>query len=75
MMSSYEPLIEESVASFLESVSEEEDYVAMVPKMRAFFMFIVSQAVLGTQNVSEDLIGDTEIWARGLLAPPLTFLP
>ena len=47
----------------------------MVPRVRTFFMSIMLQVVLGTTDVSSQLIQDIDVWSRGLLAPPLTFIP
>ena len=77
VMESYKPLIETSMASFFDTLAKEssQDFIEMVPKIRSFFISIMLQVVLGTTNISNDLIQDIEIWAQGLLAPPLTFLP
>lgn len=80
---SYEPIIYESMQAFFNrydhdhSTSSEnsEQYVAMVPVLRRFFISIVLQVVLGTIDVSKQLVQDVELWSKGLLAPPLTFLP
>lgn len=77
MTKSYNPLIMESVKSFLETLRSDtkESYVELVPKIRSLFTGIMLQVILGTNDVSADLVNDISIWARGLVAPPLTALP
>ncbi len=74
MISSYEPLVEKSIQSFFQATTSNE-YLEMVPKMKTLFLSILLQIVLGTSDVSSLLRSDIEIWSRGLVAPPLTFLP
>ena len=75
---SYKEVIDSSVASFLQQLGQEytTDYVAMVPKIRSFFISLILQILLGTKNLeNEQLAKDLSIWSKGLLAAPLTFLP
>lgn len=81
--SSYRPLIEASIERFFvdlkNSSSISDAYQPMVPRMRSFFIQLMLQVVLGAEDSNraevEDLASDIEIWSRGLLAPPLTFIP
>ena len=73
-----QPILETSISNFVAQVADESKvngYVTIVPKLRSFFISIMLQVVLGTTDVSPKLAKDVEIWSRGLLAPPLTFIP
>jgi cytochrome P450 len=81
--SSYRPLIEASIDRFFgdlkSSSSTSDSFQPMVPRMRSFFIKLMLQVVLGTEDCNsaevERLASDIEIWSTGLLAPPLTFIP
>ena len=75
---SFEGIVNESVERFLNNLQQTvtQDYEAMVPKLRSFFVALTLQVVLGTSDEpAADLARDIELWAEGLLAPPLTFVP
>ena len=73
-LDSYRPLIQQGMMEFFEENSQQ-GIQPLVPKIRSLFTSIMLQVVLGTQDVSKDLVDDIEIWSRGLLAPPLTAIP
>lgn len=78
-IASYNPLLQDLIQSFFASTAannnDNDEYIEIVPLIRTLFMSIISKMVLGTTDVSSELHRDVEIWARGLLAPPLTFIP
>lgn len=78
MMKDYQQVIDDSIHDFLQEMTLNctADYVTMVPKIRSFFISLVLQILLGTTNLENDeLANDLSIWSKGLLAPPLMFLP
>lgn len=77
MISSYDPIVTKAIHSFFQEQKEaaSTDSREMLGNMRTLFMSVILQVVLGTTDVSPRLIQDMEMWSKGLLAPPLTFLP
>lgn len=78
MVKSYQNVIDVSIHKFLQELDQlfTSDYIAMVPKVRSFFISLVLRVLLGTTNLENDeLANDLSIWSKGLLAPPLTFIP
>jgi cytochrome P450 len=74
---SYRPLVETSIHNFLQD-HHSSDFEPMVPKLRSFFISLMLTVVLGGESSERSditLAKDLEIWSRGLLAAPLTFLP
>ena len=74
VVKSYEPLVQASIQQQEQSTSNHP-YTKLVPKIRTLFTSIMLQVVLGTNNVADDLVEDLSIWAKGLVAPPLTMFP
>lgn len=74
----YQQVIDNSTHDFLHELDQEYtfNYVAMVPKVRSFFVSLVLQVLLGTTDLENDeLADDLSVWSKGLLAAPLTFIP
>lgn len=78
VLSSFNNTIDASVQRFLDNLKQEHqnDFAAMVPKLRSFFVSLTLTVVLGSSSESAAILTkDIEIWCKGLLAAPLTFVP
>lgn len=83
VLKQFQSLIDENVDAFMDALVQEtrDDYVAVVPKLRAFFISLTLRLVLGTseqeeeEGLEEALARDITIWSRGLVSAPLTFVP
>ncbi|KAL3910043.1 MAG: hypothetical protein SGARI_002311, partial [Bacillariaceae sp.] len=84
LVNSYKTLVEKSIQGFFDELKQEQtaqdkqqqsEYTKFVPRIRTLFASIMLQVVLGTADVSSELVDDITIWAKGLLAPPLTMIP
>jgi cytochrome P450 len=100
--SSYRPVVSRQVDRFFNRLQQEaasrQDYFAVVPRVRSFFVRLMLRIVLdapeqqrglaeegdggdgdgdgnGKDVDVDELASNIELWSRGLLAPPLTFLP
>ncbi|KAL3810953.1 hypothetical protein ACHAXA_005369 [Cyclostephanos tholiformis] len=75
---SYQQVIDSSVAKFLQDLSRKcaSEYVPVVPELRSFFISLVVQILLGDDALDNNkLVADLSLWSKGLLAPPLNFMP
>jgi cytochrome P450 len=84
---SYRPLIGDEVDRFFDRLRRDcaDHYCAVVPRVRALFVRMMLRIVLGAPEGEgesggkdadvDELAEDIEVWSRGLLAAPLTFLP
>ena len=83
MKSIYQPILEEAVHDFLADLHQtslggeiKDEFQPVVPHLRAFFISIALQILLGkSTEPPPGLAQDLTIWSKGLLAPPLTFIP
>jgi retinoid hydroxylase len=76
----YRPIVDQGLDDFLSGLksvpTDEEGFFELVPELRSFFISIALQILMGkASKVPPGLAEDLTIWSRGLVSPPLTFIP
>ena len=74
---SYESVIDAGFDNIFSQMTNESEFIPVVPQIRSFFISLTLDVVLGAAKVDDgtrqELINDISTWSKGLLAPPHSF--